>query len=108
MDNDIRNDTGIDEFINEIVKAERFQKAAPEVLEQVKTDLKRELNDQINREAIRALNAEQAKQFGDLCDKPDTTVEEFQQFMVNSGIDLKRIAVDTMLKFREYYLGAGN
>ena len=76
----------------------------PEIKEELKTDMKNRLLDQINRAAIMQLSEEKAAELADLVDNPDFTNEKMTEFLQNSGVNLTEVALDTMLKFRGFYL----
>ena len=52
------------------------------------------------------LNEEKAAELAGLINDPEFTDEKMTEFMQNSGVNLAEVALDTMLKFRGFYLGA--
>lgn len=96
----------VDLFIEQIVDQKNLAGVTPEIKQQVVTELKGRLMDQIDRAMIDSLNSEQLDKFNTLLDNQNTTDQQLQDFFATSGIDSQQVALDTMLKFREFYLGA--
>lgn len=94
----------LDRFVAEILEAKKLSGVNDDVRAQLLSDLKRELLDQINRALIDALPEDSLDRFNALLDAPDTTDEEVQQFIMNSGVDVRRVTTETMLLFRGLYL----
>ncbi len=94
----------IDEFIESLLNDKGITDVDPETKEELKTDMKNRLLDQINRAAIMQLSEEKAAELADLVDNPDFTNEKMTEFLQNSGVNLTEVALDTMLKFRGFYL----
>lgn len=97
----------VDEFIESILKDKGITDIEPEVRADLKEDMKKRLLDQINKAAVMQLSEEKATELADLVNDPSFTNEEMTKFMQNSGVDLTQVALDTMLKFRSFYLGQG-
>ena len=96
----------IDEFIESLLNDKGVTNIEPEIKEELKADMKERLEDEINRAAVEALSEEKADELVKLIDQPDFTNEKMTEFMKNSGVNLTEIVLDTMLKFRSFYLGA--
>ena len=96
----------VDLFIEQIVDQKNLAGVTPEIKQQVVTELKGRLMDQIDRAMIDSLNNEQLDKFNTLLDSQNTTDQQLQDFFATSGIDSQQVVLDTMLKFREFYLGA--
>lgn len=94
----------IDDFIESLLNDKGITDVDPEIKEELKTDMKNRLLDQINRAAIMQLSEEKAAELAELVDKPDFTDEKMTEFLQNSGVNLTEVALDTMLKFRGFYL----
>ena len=94
----------IDEFIESLLNDKGITDVDPETKEELKTDMKNRLLDQINRAAIMQLSEEKAAELADLVDNPDFTNEKMIEFLQYSGVNLTEVALDTMLKFRGFYL----
>lgn len=94
----------LDKFIEDIVAVKQLSGVTDEVRAQLVSDLKQRLLDQINRALIDALPDEQIDAFNALLDEPSSTDETVQQFIVNTGVDVRRVTAETMLRFRDLYI----
>ncbi len=94
----------LDKFVEDIVVAKQLSGVTDEVRAQLISDLKQRLLDQINRALIDALSDEQIDEFNALLDEPSTTDEKVQQFIVDAGVDVRRVTAQTMLRFRDLYI----
>lgn len=94
----------LDEFIENLLN-EKGIEVEPDIKEELKADMKAKLLDQINRAAIQSLSEEKAEELTKLIEQPDFTNEKMTEFIQNSGVNLTEVALDTMLKFRSFYLG---
>ena len=97
----------LDTFVNGILDDKQLPGVDGEVREQLATDLKQRLLDQINRAVIDALPEDKLSELDAMMDRPDLSEQDVQSFIASSGIDVKRITVETMLRFRDLYLGVG-
>ena len=95
----------IDDFIESLLKDKGITDLEPEVKEDLVADMKKRLEDQIDRAAVQALSEEKAEELSKLIEDPDFTNEKMTEFMQKSGVNLEEVALDTMLKFRGFYLG---
>ncbi|MBR3252570.1 hypothetical protein IKF84_00650 [Candidatus Saccharibacteria bacterium] len=96
----------IDEFIESLLNDKGITNVEPEIREELKADMKKRLEDQINRAAIEALPEEKAAELAKLVEQPDFTNEKMTEFIANSGINLTEVTLETMLRFRNFYLDA--
>lgn len=94
----------LDQFINEMLDAKQLPPMSAETRTQLVADLKQRLLDQINRALIDALPDEKMEEFERLLDDPTIGDGAIQQFIVNSGVDAKRVATATMLRFYDLYV----
>ena len=94
----------LDRFVAEILEAKQLSGVNDDVRAQLLSDLKQQLLDQINNALINALPEDSLDHFNALLDNSDTTDEEVQQFIMNSGVDVGRVTTETMLLFRGLYL----
>ena len=94
----------IDDFIESLLNDKGITDVEPEIKEELKADMKNRLLDQINRAAIMQLSEEKAAELAELVNNPDFTSEQMTEFLQNSGVNLTEVALDTMLKFRGFYL----
>lgn len=97
----------VDEFIESLLTDKGITDIEPDIKEELKTDMKKRLLDQINRAAVMQLSEEKADELAKLIEDPNFTNEEMTKFMQDSGVNLTEVALDTMLKFRSFYLGTG-
>ena len=91
-------------FINDIIDAKNFKTLDSDVRQQLEQDLKNRLLDQIDRAVLGALPENKIDGFNDLLDR-NASQQEIQQYIANSGVDTKKITLETMLRFRSLYLG---
>ncbi len=96
----------IDDFLETILKDKGITDLEPEIKEELKAEMKANLMNQINQAAINQLSEEKAAELATMIDDPDFTAEKMSEFLVNSGINLSEVALDAMLKFRDFYLSA--
>ena len=96
-----------DEFIESILNDKGITDVEPDVRNELKADMKQRLVDQINKAAIMQLSEEKAAELASLVDDPNFSDEQMTEFMQKSGVNLTEVALDTMLKFRSFYLGTG-
>lgn len=97
----------IDDFIENLLTKKGITDIEPDIKEDLKNDMKKRLLDQIDKAAVMQLSEEKADELAKLAEKPDFTNEKMTEFMQNSGVNLTEVALDTMLKFRNFYLGTG-
>ncbi len=97
----------VDEFIENLLVEKGITDLEPDIKEQLVTDLRNKLLHQIDREAILQLSEEKAAELSQKLDDPNFTNDQMAQFIQAAGVDLTQVAADTMLKFRGFYLGAG-
>ncbi len=95
----------IDDFIKSLLDDKGITDVSADTRQELEADLKHRLIDQINKAAIMELSEDKAAELAELIDNPDFTPEKMTDFMQNSGVNLTEIALDTMLKFRNFYLG---
>ncbi|HEU4715425.1 MAG TPA: DUF5663 domain-containing protein [Candidatus Saccharimonadales bacterium] len=94
----------LDQFINEMLDAKKLSGVTEDVRAQLVSDLKQRLLDQINKALIDALPDEKMDEFERLLDDESLTDEQVQQFIVNSGVDVKKVTTVTMLRFYDLYV----
>ena len=91
-------------FVDEMISQNNLTSLTGELREQLVADLRERLNDQINRALIEAMPEDTVNTFIELMDNPDTTDESLQKFVVDSGIDVRRITTETMTRFYNLYV----
>lgn len=97
----------IDEFIEQLLIDKGITDVEPEIREELISEMKERLMDQINKAAIMQLSEEKATELAEKVNDPDFTNEQMTEFMQNSGVNLTEVALDTMLQFRNFYLESG-
>ena len=97
----------VDELIEQLLADKGITDVEPEVREELVAEMKERLMDQINKAAIMQLSEEKAAELAEKVDDPNFTNEQMTEFMQSSGVNLTEIALDTMLKFRNFYLESG-
>lgn len=91
-------------FVDEIITAKQLPGVTDEVRAQLVSDMRKRLTDQIDRAVINAMSEEKAEEFNRLLDDPQVTAETVQTFIASSGVDVQRVTLETMLRFRDLYL----
>lgn len=99
-------ENSVDEFLESLL-ADKGIDVEPDIKEELINEMRGKLTDEINRAAINALSEEKADELAKLIDDPEFTDEKMAEFMQNSGVDLASVTLDTMLRFRTFYLGTG-
>lgn len=95
----------VDDFIEKLLVEKGVTDIEPDTREELKQDMKRRLLEQINRNAILELPEDKATELAKKVEDPNFTDEQMADFLVKSGVNLTEVALDTMLKFRSFYLG---
>ena len=98
------NQDALSKFINDLIDAKGYKTLDSDVRRQLEQDLKNRLIDQIDRAVLEALPENKIEGFNDLLDR-NASQQEVQQYIANSGVDTKKITLETMLRFRSLYLG---
>lgn len=94
----------LDKFINEMLNAKQLSGVTDEVRVQLVADLRERLLDQINKSLIDALPDEKIDEFEAMIDNESVNDDDIQQFIVNSGVDVKSVTSSTMIRFYELYV----
>jgi hypothetical protein len=95
----------LDKFVAEILEAKQLPGVVDEeVRQQLANDLKNNLLTEINKALINAMPDEKIDQLNTILDDPSVTEEKIQDFVMQSGIDIRRITTQTMILFRSLYL----
>lgn len=98
------NQDALSKFISDIIDTKGYKTLDSDVRRQLEQDLKNRLIDQINRAVLEALPENKIDGFNDLLDR-GASQQEVQQYIATSGVDTKKITLETMLRFRSLYLG---
>lgn len=95
----------LDKFIDEIIAAKNLSGISEDVALQLRSDLRDKLTDQVNSAMINALDESKLDEFNALLDQEAVSDEQIKVYIEQSGVDTTRIAAQTMLRFRDLYLG---
>ena len=94
----------LDEFIEQLLIDKGITSQDPETKAELIKELRTMLLDQINKAAIMQLSEEQADELTQKLDDPEFTDEKMTEYMEQSGVDLTSVAIETMVRFRQYFL----
>ncbi len=94
----------LDEFIEQLLIDKGITSQDPETKAELIKELRTMLLDQINKAAIMQLSEEQADELTQKLDDPEFTDEKMAEYMEQSGVDLTSVAIETMVRFRQYFL----
>lgn len=94
----------LDQFVNEMLDAKQLSGVTDDVRAQLVSDLKQRLLDQVNKALIDALPDGKMDEFEQLLD--DETIDDarVQQFMLDAGVDVKKVTTVTILRFYDLYV----
>ena len=95
----------IDQFINQIIDEKGIKGLTPEARETVVGEMKSALMTQINRAILMELPDEKLDELNSLMDTEGFGDKAMSDFILNSGVNITKIATETMIKFRAFYLG---
>jgi len=98
------NQDALSKFISDIIDAKGYKTLDSDVRRQLEQDLKNRLIALINRAVLEALPENKIDGFNDLLDR-GASPQEVQHYKATSGVDTKKITLETMLRFRSLYLG---
>ena len=104
------NGDQFDRFVRDMLKEKNLPGLDddPEIFDQIATDLKEKLLEQIDRAVIHAVPDDKVEGLNQLIDKSDVTDSAIHQYIVDSGVDTKEVAAKTMMHFRNLYIaGSG-
>lgn len=92
-------------FIGDMIASKTWETALDnDAKKQLEEDLKNRLMDQIDQAVIEALPEDKIDGLNDLLDR-DASEDVIYQYVADSGIDVQRITTQTMMRFRDLYIG---
>ena len=94
----------VEQFIDQLID-EKDLNLEDDVRQELKVDMINRLLDQIDKASINALPEDKAIELADKLDDPEFTDEQVAEFIRSSGVDMERVALETMMQFRLLYLG---
>lgn len=97
----------LDDFMESLLQ-EKGINVDGEVREQLKDDMTQRLLTQIDRATLNRLSEEQAMELSDKLDDPNFTNDMASEYIKSCGIDQQAVALETMIQFRELYIGGGS
>lgn len=92
------------QFIDKLLEEKGINGVDEEVRLQLRKDLLRRLEDQVNRAIVDSLSPAQLTQFEHLVDA--NRIDEIQSFLYNSGINVQGTVARCMSEFQASYLEA--
>ena len=92
-------------FINQILEQKGITGLDSSVHKQLVDDLEKRLLDQINRAIVEAIPSEKLQEFETLVSSGKGD-EQVQDFFSKNGVDTQKIATETMVHFKNLYLGS--
>ncbi|MCX6793095.1 MAG: DUF5663 domain-containing protein [Candidatus Falkowbacteria bacterium] len=92
----------LDDFIIELLKEKDLSILAPEVVEQLKSDLQTRLEDRINAAILGNIPEDKLDEFEQLLDAPDE--DKMQEFLNSVVPDLEAVVALELFNFRKLYL----
>jgi len=94
----------VEQFIDQLID-EKDLNLEDDVREQLKVDMINRLLDQIDQATVNALPEDKAIELADKLDDPEFGDEQVAEFVRNSGVDMEKVTLETMMQFRMLYLG---
>jgi hypothetical protein len=95
-------ETMLNQFVGSLIKERNMPNVAPEVLDQMKKDLRERVDDRINVGIVKYVPAEKLADFEKLLDSG--TDEEVQSFLAANIPDFNEVIAKELLDFRTTYL----
>ena len=96
----------VDKFVEQLLVDKGIKGMDDEVRAELKRDLAQRLMDEIDRAVMYALPEEKAIELSEKLDDENFTTEDATKFVQESGVDMQRVSVETMMRFRDLYLEA--
>lgn len=94
----------LDIFIHGLLEDKQLSGLDEDVRAQLVSDLKGRLLTQIDRAVVDALPSEKIEAFNELLDQPGVDDTQIHGFIQESGVDIKKVTLQTMIRFRDLYL----
>ena len=95
----------LDTFINQLIDEKGLTGLDEETRKTVVDELKSELTEQVNRAVLMELPNEKLDELDNMMNEGPVDEPTLQAFLMNSGLDVNKIAAETMVAFRAFYLG---
>lgn len=91
-------------FVDKLIEEKGFHGLEPEVMQQIKVDLLKRVDDHLNAAIINHLPESELGQFTKLLESQKGP-SEIQAFCDKHILDFNKVVASTLLKFRKIYLG---
>lgn len=95
----------VSQFMDSLLEEKGITDLDDETRETLKRDMIERLMAQIDTAMINALPEDKLTEFNERIDDPNFSNDDATQFFVDAGLDVQRIALQTMIEFRMFYLG---
>lgn len=95
----------VSQFMDSLLEEKGITDLDDETRETLKRDMIERLMAQIDTALINALPEDKLTEFNERIDDPNFSNDDATQFFVDAGLDVQRIALQTMIEFRMLYLG---
>ena len=95
----------VSQFMDSLLEERGIPDLDDETRETLKRDMIDRLMTQIDTAMINALPEDKLNEFNQRINDPDFTNDDATQFFVDAGLDVQKIALQTMIEFRMLYLG---
>lgn len=90
-------------FVDTLIERKNIQGVDEDVLLQLKSDLLKSLERQVNRALIESLNQDQLAKFEHLIDTHQNA--KLQEFLIHQGVDVQAVVARVMMAFQNAYIG---
>lgn len=98
------DDEMLDMFVDQLIKDKNLSISDPDVLAELKKDLRERLINIINQNIIDNLPDSKLNELDQLLDSENVTADAINQIVEDSAINIADIVEKTMLAFRDVYL----
>lgn len=95
----------VSQFMDSLLEEKGITDLDDETRETLKRDMIERLMAQIDTALINALPEDKLTEFNERINDPDFSNDDATQFFVDAGLDVQRIALQTMIEFRMLYIG---
>lgn len=95
----------VSQFMDSLLEEKGITDLDDETRETLKRDMIERLMSQIDTALVNALPEDKLEEFNQRIGDPNFSNDDATQFFVDAGLDVQRIALQTMIEFRMLYLG---
>lgn len=97
-------DKELDQFMSDLIDEKKLDGVDAEIKQDLIEDMKERFADILDRRMVDALPDDKVEGFNDLLDQDDVDNATLQQYLLDAGVEVQQLAVQTLLEFREIYL----